>query len=715
VSGEDHAEHVLFAWRVELGRLAALMGAAGLAIAQPVLDAFGKSPETFIFRDVAGTDLVVFALAVVLVPPLVLWSAGLLVGWRAPRWRVFVHGASIGVLVGLAVAQLLAGAAHPVAVAAALLLGLAAWVLTVRAKAFQMWGQLLVCLPVMALVVFLAASPASDLLAEDGFQAAAASGEASPVVLVVLDELPTASIIDAHGAIDAVRFPNLARLAGDGTWYRNHTTMAGFTTHAVPTILTGQVPELDEHAAPLYTEHPDNLFRLLAGSHALVVSEALTRLCPISVCGDDPRPPAGSAGAASDDGGPGAQLGALFHDALDLWVERVSGGSADPTDDLGEFEEAVEAVSASDPTLGSGEAVSGLGEWQNEGAEVPSRLSDFIEAMHPGDKPMAAVIHLVSPHFPWSHLPDGRTYAEPAEGSDLPINGGNGGVPWVASLERQRHLLQASYTDRLVGQILQQLEAVDMYDEAAVVVTADHGIAFQADENRRLPIPAALPEIMWTPLIVKAPGQTEPRVDDSNMQTIDVVPTIADLIGVDIPWHVDGLAAGSDAQLARGDQKVFRRIRDTADPNPSAEVEVDGAAGFADMLTMSYPAIGPDDDPLAALHALSGHPELIGQPYEPDGEVASDTFAVDDLDRLLSEEELVVVLTGTVTGGEVDEDAVVAVVDDRVAAVGPVVFRNLGGAAFALLLPLDRIADLGEVRLALLRDGEVLDAGPLAG
>jgi hypothetical protein len=220
---------------------------------------------------------------------------------------------------------------------------------------------------------------------------------------------------------------------------------------------------------------------------------------------------------------------------------------------------------------------------------------------------------------------------------------------------------------------------------------------------------------MWTPLIVKAPGQTEPRVDDSNMQTIDVVPTIADLIGVDIPWHVDGLAAGSDAQLARGDQKVFRRIRDTADPNPSAEVEVDGAAGFADMLTMSYPAIGPDDDPLAALHALSGHPELIGQPYEPDGEIASDTFAVDDLDRLLSEEELVVVLTGTVAGGEVDEDAVVAVVEDRVAAVGPVVFRNIGGAAFALLLPLDRTADLGDVRLALLRDGELLDAGPLAG
>ena len=50
----------------------------------------------------------------------------------------------------------------------------------------------------------------------------------------------------------------------------------------------------------------------------------------------------------------------------------------------------------------------------------------------------------------------------------------------MANLERQRHLLQASYTDRLVGQILQRLEEVGVYDDAAIVVTADHGIAFSA-------------------------------------------------------------------------------------------------------------------------------------------------------------------------------------------------------------------------------------------
>ena len=60
-------------------------------------------------------------------------------------------------------------------------------------------------------------------------------------------------------------------------------------------------------------------------------------------------------------------------------------------------------------------------------------------------------------------------------------------MPWIQDLERQRHLLQAGYTDALVGQILDRVEEVGLYDESAIVVTADHGVAFHADENRRHP------------------------------------------------------------------------------------------------------------------------------------------------------------------------------------------------------------------------------------
>jgi hypothetical protein len=283
-------------------------------------------------------------------------------------------------------------------------------------------------------------------------------------------------------------------------------------------------------------------------------------------------------------------------------------------------------------------------------------------------------------------------------------------VPWIQALERQRHLLQASYTDALVGRILDKVEEVGLYDDAAVVVTADHGVAFHAGENRRRPTGDALPEVLWSPLIVKSPGQTQPRVDDTNLQTIDILPTIADLIGVELPWEVDGLAAGSEAQRDRGATKLLRRFASGDDPDPEPSTEVDGADGFAAMLALAYPPTDPTD-PLRPLHARSGHGDLVGQPFAPTDEIPGDTFEVDDLDRLLRTYEVPIVLTGTVDGGREGEDAVAAVADGRVVAVSPVVHRNIGGAAFAMLLPLDGRAGLGELRLALVRDGELYDAG----
>ena len=37
--------------------------------------------------------------------------------------------------------------------------------------------------------------------------------------------------------------------------------------------------------------------------------------------------------------------------------------------------------------------------------------------------------------------------------------------------------------------------------------------------------------IAYTPLLVKAPGQTAGTIDDTNVMAIDVVPTIADILG----------------------------------------------------------------------------------------------------------------------------------------------------------------------------------------
>ena len=57
--------------------------------------------------------------------------------------------------------------------------------------------------------------------------------------MIVFDEFPVASLLDGEGNIQAEHFPNFARLAADGTWFRNAVGVHQGTVKAVPTILSG--------------------------------------------------------------------------------------------------------------------------------------------------------------------------------------------------------------------------------------------------------------------------------------------------------------------------------------------------------------------------------------------------------------------------------------------------------------------------------------------
>src|SRR5215211_5294153 len=58
-------------------------------------------------------------------------------------------------------------------------------------------------------------------------------------ILLIFDEFTSDSLLDRHGRIDPVRYPNFAALAADGTWFRNAFSVYDSTTKAVPLILDG--------------------------------------------------------------------------------------------------------------------------------------------------------------------------------------------------------------------------------------------------------------------------------------------------------------------------------------------------------------------------------------------------------------------------------------------------------------------------------------------
>ena len=174
-----------------------------------------------------------------------------------------------------------------------------------------------------------------------------------------------------------------------------------------------------------------------------------------------------------------------------------------------------------------------------------------VAAIHPKDLPRLHFMHTYLPHTPWKLRPDGSGY--PVIGiPGYTSNWDDDGVK--ARFGQQRHLLQLGYTDRLLGEYLDRLEAIGDLDRAMVIVTADHGITFVAGEHSRGDTSNAA-DIAGVPLLFKEPHQTSGTVQSQPVQLVDIVPTIATHLGIDAPWDF----AGRD--MLRAQPAVDRAVR----------------------------------------------------------------------------------------------------------------------------------------------------------
>src|SRR5690606_15095860 len=133
--------------------------------------------------------------------------------------------------------------------------------------------------------------------------------------------------------------------------------------------------------------------------------------------------------------------------------------------------------------------------------------------------------------------------------------------PFFADAARQRHLLQLQRTDALLGRLLDRLDELDRYDESLVVVTADHGVSFTDGEPIRGVSDGNEEQTMWTPLLIKRPGRAAGAgsVSTAAFESVDLLPTLADELGIDLPFDVDGEAV--DGSTSAGGDDLRRTYR----------------------------------------------------------------------------------------------------------------------------------------------------------
>ena len=483
---------------------AAVAGLWSFAVVQPLFDLIGKNPQFLDLHYLQSLDLFLLVAILVLVTHLGLCLIILLIGLWSDRARNVAAWFTGGLLLSMALRPLgnhlhiLQGWPQIVTF---LLAGLGLSLLASRSKRVSQHLGLIGLVPMLVVLFFLLQAGPRHILFPPDPQSRSASADSiagpaddqTPVVLVVMDAFPTVSLVDSELNIDASLCPNLARFAEDTVWYRNALAINDDTIWAVPSILTGRFPQPGSSSTLAW--HPDNLFTWLRDTHRIEAYESHTVLD-----GEEEHLP----GFGDRMSLVLVDLGIIYLHVL-LPVDLATGVPAISNDWRG-FARQMD------------QSEDGISHYPS----VQRLATDFKAALVKGNRVGCYFLHALVPHAPYVYLPSGNRYSftgkEPSNQGQQWGTWRNG--LWPVVLSQQRQLLQVGYADRLIGEILDRLVEEGIYDESLVIITADHGVSFRRDDDRRRLTRTNQGEILPVPLLIKYPGRSSGTIDDRLVRTV---------------------------------------------------------------------------------------------------------------------------------------------------------------------------------------------------
>ncbi|MGI9592650.1 MAG: sulfatase [Myxococcota bacterium] len=182
-----------------------------------------------------------------------------------------------------------------------------------------------------------------------------------------------------------------------------------------------------------------------------------------------------------------------------------------------------------------------------------------------------------------------------------------------------------NWSDRVVGLIVNHLQDRDLLDETVIVITSDHGEAFQEHGNeghaRNL-----YKEVIQVPWIVSLPFALDPGiVIEERVENVDVWPTLLDLLGLPPLLKPDGRSLLPTILASAG---VAVETDPETDRRPTAISQLDRYWGQRDKTKPLVAVVeGPkrlmwwaDDSEPSELYDTDTDPGERNNLYDPDSE-----------------------------------------------------------------------------------------------
>ena len=183
-----------------------------------------------------------------------------------------------------------------------------------------------------------------------------------------------------------------------------------------------------------------------------------------------------------------------------------------------------------------------MGEFGSSDEQLFKRGVGVLRTLEASGTPFYSQFITLSSHGPFDTIPDSRLPLKPPAALSGSLIG--------------NYIAEESYSDVAIGKFIASLKATSLWDNSIVVIYGDHtampsntltgkdalgaekllGRAYGPVDRQRIP------------LIVHLPGQTEPVRRTDVAGQIDIMPTVADLVGLDltqVPHMGRSLFAGS--------------------------------------------------------------------------------------------------------------------------------------------------------------------------
>lgn len=170
---------------------------------------------------------------------------------------------------------------------------------------------------------------------------------------------------------------------------------------------------------------------------------------------------------------------------------------------------------------------------ERRGRETNRRAASWLRAR--GEQPWLAWVHYFEPHAP---------YESPDQAVDhraLLSHPTHDFSPDEVTALRAQYAYEAELSDRLVGELLDLLDELDVADNTLVVVTSDHGEQL-GEHDIMFHHHGLYDESLRIPLIVRAPGQrgVVNRRIEAQVRIMDVAPTVLEYVRLDPLEQAEG-------------------------------------------------------------------------------------------------------------------------------------------------------------------------------